>query len=86
MIYKVVIDGTKALEALNKLGIKKSVLKENFLFVDAENPDGACHGAIDKLQDNIIKEKFTEEIVDFLEEELRHSIKITKLMKVRPYA
>ena len=86
MIYKVVIDGTKALEALNKLGIKKSVLKENFLFVDAENPDGACHGAIDKLQDNIIKEKFTEEIVDFLEDELRHSIKVTKLMKVRPYA
>ena len=86
MIYKVAIDATKALKELNKLGVKESIKKENFLFVDAENPDGACHGAINKLEDLIIKEKFSEEVVDFLEDELRYNIKITKLMRVRPYA
>lgn len=86
MIYKVAIDATKALKELNKLGVKESIKKENFLFVDAENPDAACHGAINKLEDLIIKEKFSEEVVDFLEDELRHSVKITKLLKVRPHA
>ena len=86
MIYKVVIDATRAVDPLNKMGVKKSIKKSNFLFVDAENPDAACHKAIDKLQDLIIKEKFSEEVVDFLEDELRHSVKITKLLKVRPHA
>ena len=83
MIYKVVIDATKALVALHKLGVKYSVKKVNFIFVDAENPDGACHAAIDKLQDQIIKEKFSEEVVDFIEDELPHVVKIIKLVKVK---
>ena len=68
MIYKVVIDATKALDALSKLGIKQSIKKENFLFVDAENPDGACHAAIEKLEDKILQEKISDEVVDFLED------------------
>ena len=86
MIYKVVIDATKALPALRKMGIKASVKKENFLFVDAENPDGACYGAIEKLMDQIIKENLSDEVVDFLENELNHSVKIVALTRVRPYA
>ena len=86
MIYKVVIDATKALDALNKMGVKRNIKKENFLFVDAENPDGACHAAIDKLMDQIIKEKLSDEVVDFLEDELNHAIKIVALTRVRPYA
>jgi hypothetical protein len=68
------------------MGIKKSIKKKNFLFVDADNPDGACHGAIEKLMDQIIKENFSDEVVDFLEDELNHSVKIVELIKVRPYA
>ena len=68
------------------MGVKESIKKENFLFVDAENPDGACHGAIEKLMDQIIKEKLSDEVVDFLEDELHHSVKIVALTKVRPYA
>ncbi len=86
MIYKVVIDATKALKKLNKMGVKESVKKENFLFVDAQDPDGACYGAIEKLTDQIIKEELSDEVVDFLEDELRYVIKITALTKVRPYA
>lgn len=86
MIYKVVIDATEALNALNKLGIKDSVKKENYLFTEAEDPDGACHSAIEKLMDNIIKEKLSDEVVDFLEDELRYNVKIVALIKVRPYA
>jgi len=86
MIYKVVIDATKALETLNKIGIKKHVQKTNFFFVEADNPDGACHAAIEKLEDKILQEKINDEVVNFLEDELIHSIKITELMKIRPYA
>ena len=68
------------------MGVKESIKKENFLFVDAENPDGACHGAIEKLMDQIIKEKLSDEVVDFLEDELHHSVNIVALTKVRPYA
>ena len=41
---------------------------------------------LDKLKDGIIAENISEEIVEFLEEELRYNVKITKLSKVRPYA
>ena len=74
------------MEALKKLGISKSVVKQNHLFVDANNPDDACFLAVDKLKDGIIAENISEEIVEFLEEELRYNVKITKLSKVRPYA
>ena len=86
MTYKVVIDATKALDKLNEMGINESVVKENYLFVDANNPDGACHAAIEKLMDQIIKEKLSDEIVDFLDDELSYNIKITALTKVKPYA
>ena len=86
MIYKIVIDATNALDALKKLGISKSVVKQNHLFVEANNPDEACFAAVDKLKDGIIAENISEEIVEFLEEELRYNVKITKLSKVRPYA
>ena len=86
MIYKVVIDATKALDALKKLDVKYNIKKENFLFVDAENPDDACYAAFQKLQDQIIDEKFSEEVVDYLEDELKHVVRVNKLVKVRPYA
>ena len=86
MIYKVVIDATQALEALNKLEVKYSIKKENFIFVDADNPDAACHAAFEKLQDQIIDENFSEEVVNFLEDELRHVVRVNKLVKVLPYA
>jgi predicted house-cleaning noncanonical NTP pyrophosphatase (MazG superfamily) len=86
MIYKVMVDAEKALDALNKLGVRNSVKKVMHLFVDAENPDSACHEAIEKLMDNIIKEKLSDEIVDFLEDELTHNVRVIELTRVRPYA
>ena len=65
------IDATKAMNALQELGIKYSVRKQNHLFVDAESPDG---------------ERISDEVVDYLEDEMRHSVKVTKLTKVRPHA
>jgi hypothetical protein len=56
-----------------------------FFFVDADNPDGACHSALDKLKTRIIEEELTDEIVDYLEDELVHEIKITKLLRVSPH-
>ena len=68
------------------MGVKQSVKKENYLFVDAQDPDGACYGAIEKLMDQIIKEQISDEVIDFLEDELLYDVKITALIKVRPYA
>ena len=54
--------------------------------MDAESPDGACHAAFNKLQDKIISEQISDEVVDYLEDEMCHSVKVTKLTKVRPHA
>ena len=85
MIYKVVIDAKKALNALNKLGIT-AAKKEYFFWQDADNPDAACYEAVEQLKDLIIRINLTEEVVDYLEEELIHEIKIVKLVKIRHYA
>ena len=68
MIYKIKIDTRKAIEPLNKLGIT-TVSQENlFFFVNAENPDDACHIALNKLKTKIIEEDLTDEIVEYLED------------------
>ena len=85
MIYKVVIDATKALNALKKMGVQESVKKENFFFVEAENPDGACHAAIEKLEDKILQEKINDEVVDFLEDSHRTLDSYVKELKDKDY-
>ena len=85
MIFKIVIDTKKALNALNKLDV--SAVKGVYHFwQDAEDPDAACHEAIQQLKDLIVRINLTEEVVDYLEEDLIHDIRVVKLVKVRPYA
>ena len=49
MIYKVTIDITESLLILNKMGVNG--LKDTiYFFVEAENPDEACHKSLDKLK------------------------------------
>ncbi|MAH50624.1 hypothetical protein CMI37_32695 [Candidatus Pacearchaeota archaeon] len=76
----------KALETLKKMGIQKSVTAKNMYFVDGNDPDSVCFEAFNKLKDSIVDEKISEEIVEYLEEDLRNEVKVTKLLKVRPYA
>jgi len=76
----------KALETLKKMGIQKSVTTKNMYFVDGNDPDSVCFEAFNKLKDSIVDEKISEEIVEYLEEDLRNEVKVTKLLKVRPYA
>jgi len=87
MIYKVSMEiNKKALETLKKMGIQKSVTTKNMYFVDGNDPDSVCFEAFNKLKDSIVDEKISEEIVEYLEEDLRNEVKVTKLLKVRPYA
>ena len=87
MIYKVSMEiNKKALENLKKMGIQKSVTAKNMYFVDGNDPDSVCFEAFNKLKDSIVDEKISEEIVEYLEEDLRNEVKVTKLLKVRPYA
>jgi GDPmannose 4,6-dehydratase len=45
----------------------------------------ACHIALNKLKTKIIEEDLTDEIVDYLEDELVHEIKVVKLRRVSPH-
>ena len=85
MIYKIQIDAKRIITPLRNLGVKQINQDMLFFFVDADNPDGACHSALDKLKTRIIEEELTDEIVDYLEDELVHEIKITKLLRVSPH-
>ena len=85
MIYKIKIDARKAIESLNKLGITRVDQENLFFFVNAENPDDACHIALNKLKTKVIEEDLTDEIVDYLEDELVQEIKVVKLRRVSPH-
>ena len=85
MIYKIKIDARQAIESLNKLGITRVDQENLFFFVNAENPDDACHIALNKLKTKVIEEDLTDEIVDYLEDELVHEIKVIKLRRVSPH-
>ena len=85
MIYKIKIDARKAIESLNKLGITRVDQENLFFFVNAENPDDACHIVLNKLKTKVIEEDLTDEIVDYLEDELVHEIKVVKLRRVSPH-
>ena len=76
----------KALDSLKKMGIKKSITNKNTYFIDGDDPDSACFEAFNKLKDVIISEKISDEIVEYLEEDLHNEVKVTKLLKVKPYA
>lgn len=85
MIYKIKIDTRKAIKSLNELGITRVDQENLFFFVNAENPDDACHIALNKLKTKVIEEDLTDEIVDYLEDELVHEIKVIKLRRVSPH-
>ncbi len=56
------------------------------MFVDADDPDEACYKAVEKISDQIISENLSDEIINFLEDELRYVVSVKELIKVRPYA
>jgi methionyl-tRNA synthetase len=85
MIYKLEVDAGNTLEALKNFGVT-NIPKTNHLFVEADNPDDACFKALEKLKDKIIANNISDEIIDFLEDDLHNEIKITKLTRVRPHA
>jgi hypothetical protein len=85
MIYKLEVDAGNTLEALKNFGVT-SIPKINHVFVEANNPDDACFKALEKLKDKIIANNISDEIIDFLEDDLHNEIKITKLTRVRPHA
>ena len=60
MIYKIKIDTRKIINPLNELGITTVDQDNLFFFVNAENPDDACHIALNKLKTKIIEEELKE--------------------------
>ena len=56
------------------------------MFVDADDPDEACYKAVEKISVQINSENLSDEIINFLEDELRYVVSVKELIKVRPYA
>ena len=69
---------------LQDQGIEIYSMPNAFIFVQADDPDGACQEAIKKVRDNILNEKdnsTTRDIVNNLNKEAR-IVKIRKLSHV----
>tara|TARA_Y100000004_G_C8956786_1_gene431239 strand:- start:2306 stop:2563 length:258 start_codon:yes stop_codon:yes gene_type:complete len=84
MIFKITVDAGNTIDALKNFGVT-DIPRINHIFVDADDPDGACYLSIEKFKDKVTKNKITEELIDFLEDSLLDEIKVTKLTIVRPH-
>ena len=74
----------KIIQPLNKLGVG-DIDEKSYFFVDASDPDDACYKTLNKMKTKIVEKGLTDEIVDYLEDELHNDIKITSLREVKPH-
>ena len=54
MIYKITVDAGNTIDALKNFGIT-DIPRINHIFVDAEDPDGACYLSVEKFKDKVTK-------------------------------
>lgn len=74
----------KIIQPLNELGVDE-LDRKSFFFVEATDPDDACYKALNKLKSRIIEQNLTDEIVDYLEDELHNDTKVISLRGVKPH-
>jgi|TARA_Y100000401_G_scaffold87388_1_gene72859 2,3-bisphosphoglycerate-independent phosphoglycerate mutase len=74
----------KIIQPLNELGVDE-LDRKSFFFVEAADPDDACYKALNKLKTRIIEQNLTDEIVDYLEDELHNDTKVISLRGVKPH-
>jgi hypothetical protein len=79
-MYKVQIDLTDAMKKIKKLGIKDIIKGRYWIKVHANDPDGACHAATEKVCNTVHKKwvergKSGEDAIEIIREEM----KITKI-------
>ena len=84
MIYKITVSTKNIIQPLNKLGVE-DIDEKSFFFVEAADPDDACYKALNKLKTKIIEQNLTDEIVDYLEDELHNDTKVISLRGVKPH-
>ena len=84
MIYKATVSTKKIIQPLNKLGVH-SIDEKSYFFIDATDPDDACYKTLNKMKTKIVEKGLTDEIVDYLEDELHNDIKIISLRGVKPH-
>jgi hypothetical protein len=84
MIYKATVSTKKIIQPLNKLGVH-SIDEKSYFFVDATDPDDACYKTLNKMKTKIVEKGLTDEIVDYLEDELHNDINIISLREVKPH-
>ena len=84
MIYKITVSTKNIIQPLNKLGVE-DIDEKSFFFVEAADPDDACYKALNKLKTKIIEQNLTDEVVDYLEDELHNDTKVISLRGVKPH-
>ena len=84
MIYKITMCTKKIIQPLNELGVD-DLDHKNFFFVEAADPDDACYKSLNKMKTRIIEQNLTDEIVDYLEDELHNDTKVISLRGVKPH-
>lgn len=84
MIYKATVSTKKVIQPLNELGIS-NIDEKSYFFVDASDPDDACYKTLNRMKTKIVEKGLTDEIVDYLEDELQNDIKIVSLRGVKPH-
>ena len=84
MIYKATVSTKKIIQPLNELGVD-DIDEKSYFFVDASDPDDACYKTLNKMKIKIVEKGLTDEIVDYLEDELQNDIKIVSLRGVKPH-
>jgi|TARA_R110002020_G_scaffold7582_2_gene31760 hypothetical protein len=84
MIYKAVVSTKKIIQPLNELGVS-NIDEKSYFFVDATDPDDACYKTLNRMKTKIVEKGLTDEIVDYLEDELQNDIKIVSLRGVKPH-
>ena len=84
MIYKITVSTKNIIQPHNKLGVE-DIDEKSFFFVEAADPDDACYKALNKLKTKIIEQNLTDEVVDYLEDELHNDIKVISLRVVNTH-
>jgi len=84
MIYKAEVSTKKIIQPLNELGVS-NIDEKSYFFVDATDPDDACYKTLNRMKTKIVEKGLTDEIVDYLEDELQNDIKIVSLRGVKPH-
>lgn len=83
MIYKVVMDTSKISSLMERFGITEYIKNRCYFFIQAEDPDEACHLAMNKLKEGVLKHNPIDAVRDIVKD-FDNTTKVLKASKMKP--